>query len=509
MRPNGWALRRQRRDDGCFASPAIDRWPLREARQLARRNRVGGGPSNLPVLIRQPPGRGHPRVPGGGVAVGRTVLAPAYAPRRCRLVHRVLRRCDGARSGPPVRVPDDRGRGSRRVEPRLRGIMLDVTERKHAEEELRRSEARYRSLVTATSQSIWTVDAQGKAYQDAPWWRALSGQAIEEIADDGWLDVVHPEDRERVRRSWNQSVTNGIPYTEEYRIRPRHGAERIVTVSGVPVRDDSGQIVEWIGTYSDVTEHRETSAKLAQAQKMESLGRLAGGVAHDFNNLLTVISGYGDFLVTDREPDDPVRQDAEEIRKAAARAALLTQQLLAFSRKQMRAPELIELNPRVGEASNMLERLIGENIELVLELSPAAGTVMVDVSQVDQLLMNLVVNARDAMPDGGVVVIRTDRVVIADHDSPLPRGDWTTLVVSDTGIGMSAEVRARAFEPFFTTKQTGCGTGLGLSTVYGIVRQSGGHVTLDSQPGRGTVVTVSLPRVGSSAEKPPPPSPEA
>src|SRR5687767_1498321 len=395
------------------------------------------------------------------------------------------------------------------AEPRLRGIMLDVTERKHAEEELRRSEARYRSLVTATSQSIWTADAQGKAYQDAPWWRALSGQAIEEIADDGWLDVVHPEDRERVRRSWNHSVTNGVRYTEEYRIRGCDGTERIVAVSGVPVRDESGRIVEWIGTYSDVTEHRETSAKLAQAQKMESLGRLAGGVAHDFNNLLTVISGYGDFLITDRAPDDPVRQDAEEIRKAAARAALLTQQLLAFSRKQMRAPELIELNPRVREASNMLERLIGENIELVLELSPAAGTVMVDVSQVDQLLMNLVVNARDAMPDGGVIVIRTDRVVIADPGGTTARGDWTTLVVSDTGFGMSPEVRARAFEPFFTTKQTGCGTGLGLSTVYGIVKQSGGHVTLESESGRGTVVTVSLPRVGSAAEKQAAPSPEA
>jgi two-component system, cell cycle sensor histidine kinase and response regulator CckA len=386
-------------------------------------------------------------------------------------------------------------------EPRLRGIMLDITERKHAEEELRRSEARYRSLVSATAQSIWTADARGNAYQDAPWWRALSGQAIEEIADDGWLDVVHPEDRERVRQSWNHSVTNAVPYAEEYRIRARDGAERIVVVSGVPVRDESGKVLEWIGTYTDVTEHRDTAAKLVQAQKMESLGRLAGGVAHDFNNLLTVISGYSDFLIADRPADDPVRQDAEQIRKAAARAALLTQQLLAFSRKQMRAPELIELNPRVREASTMLERLIGENIDLVLELSPDAGTVMVDVSQIDQLLMNLVINARDAMPDGGVIAIRTDRVVVADAHGTLARGDWTMLVVSDPGIGMSSEIRARAFEPFFTTKQTGSGTGLGLSTVYGIVRQSGGHVTLDSEPGRGTVVTISLPRVGSAEKK--------
>jgi two-component system, cell cycle sensor histidine kinase and response regulator CckA len=387
-------------------------------------------------------------------------------------------------------------------EPRLRGIMLDITKRKHAEEELRRSEARHRSLVTATSQGVWTADAQGNAYQDAPWWRAVTGQSPEEIAGDRWLDAVHPEDRERVRRSWSHSVAKGVPYAEEYRVRPRDGAERIVAVSGVPVRDDSGKVLEWVGTYTDVTEHRETSAKLVQAQKMESLGRLAGGVAHDFNNLLTVITGYSDFLIADRAPEDPVRQDTEEIRKAATRAALLTQQLLAFSRKQMRAPVRIDLNPCVREASNMLERLIGEDIELAIELSPEAETVMVDVSQIDQLLMNLVVNARDAMPDGGVIVIRTDHVTVAVPDTTVPPGDWTTLLVADTGVGMSSDVRARAFEPFFTTKQMGCGTGLGLSTVYGIVRQSGGYVTLESEPGRGTAVTIYLPRLGPAEQSP-------
>jgi two-component system, cell cycle sensor histidine kinase and response regulator CckA len=384
-------------------------------------------------------------------------------------------------------------------EPQLRGIMLDITERKQAEEELRRSEARYRSLVTATAQAVWTADAHGRAYQDAPWWRALSGQAPEAIRDEGWLDVVHPDDKARVRESWRHAVENGVPYQEEYRVRAHDGGYRILALSGVPVRDDAGRIVEWVGTYTDVTEHRETAGKLLQAQKMESLGRLAGGVAHDFNNLLTVIRGYSDFLIADREADDLTRQDAEQIRQAATRAGLLTQQLLAFSRKQMRAPERVDLNPRVREASTMLERLVGEHIELVLDLPPDAGAVLVDVGQIDQLLMNLVVNARDAMPDGGVITIRTGHVLASDASGVPSCGDWTTLLVADTGVGMPSEVRARAFEPFFTTKQMGRGTGLGLSTVYGIVRQSGGHISLESEPGRGTTVTVYLPRLGAAA----------
>ena len=394
-------------------------------------------------------------------------------------------------------------------EPRLRGIMLDITERKHAEEELRRSEGRYRSLVTATAQAVWTADAQGRAYQDAPWWRALSGQRADEITGEGWLDVVHPDDRSRVSESWRHSVEHGLPYHEEYRVRALDGGYRILALSGAPVRDDSGRIVEWVGTYTDVTDHRETAGKLLQAQKMESLGRLAGGVAHDFNNLLTVIGGYSDFLIADRAADDLVRQDAEEIRHAATRAALLTQQLLAFSRKQMRAPELIDLNPRVREASSMLERLVGEHIEVVLDLSEDAGAVLVDVGQVDQLLMNLVVNARDAMPDGGVITIQTRHAAAPETEGPLSSSDLTTLIVADTGVGMPPDVRARAFEPFFTTKQMGRGTGLGLSTVYGIVRQSGGQIALDSEPGRGTVVTVSLPRLGPACQRPPAPTTDA
>lgn len=377
---------------------------------------------------------------------------------------------------------------------RLRGIMLDITKRKRAEEELRRSEARYRSLVQATSHAIWSADAQGHRHSEATLWRQITGQTQDEIAKDGWANAVHPDDRERVLAAWKRSLTEGVLYEQEYRVRAADGSYRIVSLHGAPVRDDDGKVVEWVGTYNDVTEHRETAAQLLQSQKMDSLGRLAGGVAHDFNNLLTVMLGYTDFLIGDRRPEDPVRQDAEEIRRAAKQASLLTQQLLAFSRKELREPVVMDLNQRVRESSTMLRRLIGEQITLELELSADAGGVLVDPGQIDQILMNLVVNARDAMPTGGAITILTDFAPVSEAGGLIPPGAWTRLVVADTGAGMSGEVLAHAFEPFYTTKKHTGGTGLGLATVYGLVRQAGGFVSLDSEPGHGTIVTILLPR---------------
>src|SRR5688572_4564094 len=361
--------------------------------------------------------------------------------------------------------------------PRLRGIMLDITTCKRAEQELRRSEARYRSLVTATSHSVWTADADGNAYEDAPFWQELTGQTRAQLAGRGWCDALHPDDRERVARAWIHSVANGLPYAQEYRVRAHDGTYRIVSVSGAPVRDEAGTITEWIGTCNDVTEPREVTATVLQSQKMDSLGRLAGGVAHDFNNLLTVILGYSDFLMTDRADGDSVRQDVGEIRRAAKQASLLTQQLLAFSRKQLRQPTFIDLNQHIRESSAMLGRIIGEHITVELVLARDTGRVLVDAGQIDQLLMNLAVNARDAMADGGVITILTEHTPVKDGTGVVPRGDWVRLVVADEGTGMEPDVRAHAFEPFFTTKHKTEGTGLGLSTVYGIVRQAGGHVS--------------------------------
>jgi nitrogen-specific signal transduction histidine kinase len=268
-------------------------------------------------------------------------------------------------------------------------------------------------------------------------------------------------------------------------------------------RAPSGEVEFFSVIAHDMTERRSLEEQIRQAQKMEAVGRLAGGVAHDFNNLLTAISGYSDFLLRRLGPQHPLRKDAEEIQRAAARAASLTRQLLAFSRRQVLEPKVIDLNLVVTDMEKMLRRLIGEHIELATSLDPALGRVRADRGQIEQVLLNLAVNARDAMPGGGRVTIETrnvdlDAAYARDHVGIEP-GAYVLLCVSDTGVGMDDETRLHIFEPFFTTKAGGSGTGLGLSTVYGIVRQSGGSIEVASEPGRGAAFKVYLPRVEGTA----------
>ena len=253
----------------------------------------------------------------------------------------------------------------------------------------------------------------------------------------------------------------------------------------------------------DVTQRRQLEEQLRQAQKMEAVGMLAGGVAHDFNNLLTIITGYGQLILKNLSPADPNHHSAEQIVKAGERAATLTRQLLAFSRRQTLQPKAVDLNRLVSGLGSMLHRLIGEDIDLRLELRPELGQVNADPGQIEQVLMNLVVNARDAMPRGGTLTIETANVMLDDkyvsrHITVKP-GPYTLLAVSDNGVGMDEATQARLFEPFFTTKSTGMGTGLGLSTVFGIVKQSNGSVEVYSVPGRGTSVKVYLPRIDQPA----------
>ncbi len=254
--------------------------------------------------------------------------------------------------------------------------------------------------------------------------------------------------------------------------------------------------------FADITERKALEAQLQQAQKMESIGRLAGGVAHDFNNLLTVINGYSQLLLGKLSPGDPLRANLEEIHKAGERAAGLTRQLLAFSRKQVLEPRVLDLNQVVEEMRPMLERLVGEDVEVRVELNAEAGTVRADPHQLEQVVMNLVVNARDAMPGGGKLLIETARVErdesYAQSHPEARAGRYVMLAVSDNGVGMDEETRQRIFEPFFTTKEVGKGTGLGLSMVQGIVAQSGGYINVYSEPGQGTTFKIYLPALAEA-----------
>ncbi|TLY54232.1 MAG: response regulator [Gemmatimonadetes bacterium] len=261
----------------------------------------------------------------------------------------------------------------------------------------------------------------------------------------------------------------------------------------------------------DVTAQRQLEEQLRQSQKMEAVGQLAGGIAHDFNNLLTAILGSTQLLLNNMPSGDPRREDAEEVRHAGLRAAELTRQLLAFSRRQVLAPKVLELNVVVGNMDRMLRRLLGEDVELVTSLDPTAGAVNADPGQLEQVLLNLAVNARDAMPGGGRLSIETTRLALHEEHLErrhrLPPGDYACLVVTDTGVGMDEATQAHLFEPFFTTKEVGKGTGLGLATVYGIVKQSGGYIWVYSEPRRGTTVKVYLPRVPGASEAPAPAPP--
>jgi PAS domain S-box-containing protein len=367
---------------------------------------------------------------------------------------------------------------------------------------LRESQERFQFVARATNDAVWDWDL----VSDARWWNegvtTLFGYPPAEVGPDAswWYENIHPEDRDRIVTDVHAAIDRGAEsWSAEYRYRRADGSYADVFDRGYVLHDGEGKPMRMIGARMDVTQRKQLEVELRQSQKMEAVGQLAGGVAHDFNNLLTVISGRSALLLGRLKPDDASRKSVEMIQKTAARAASLTRQLLAFSRKQVLQRKVLDLNATVAEISDMLRRLIGEDIDLLLTLGPTAGRVNADPGQLEQALLNLAVNARDAMPGGGTLGLETDRVELdpapPDRPDALPPGPYAVLRVTDTGVGMDAATQARIFEPFFTTKAPGKGTGLGLSMVHGVVRQHGGAIRVRSVVGRGTTFEIYLPQV--------------
>ncbi len=370
--------------------------------------------------------------------------------------------------------------------------------RGRAEDALRRSEATLAAAERTAHLGSWLWDAgKGELYWSDEHYRILGLEpGSVRATPDLWLQAVHAEDRARVVTAVGKSIEHGEPFELEYRVRRPDGSERIVVSRGERPTVESGEIARILGSVQDVTAQRSLEAQFRQVQKLEAIGQLAGGVAHDFNNLLTAILGNTDAILSEIAPEHPFYEDLDEVRQASLRAAAVTRQLLAFSRRQTLQPQSLRPSELIAGMHRMLERIIGEDIELHSS-SDGDGYVLVDPGQLEQVVLNLVVNARDAMERGGRIEIAAGRVkleqALLEQHAEIPPGSYVTLSVRDTGSGMDAATQARIFEPFFTTKEAGKGTGIGLSTVYGIVRQSGGHITVDSAPGRGTLFTLYLP----------------
>jgi len=390
--------------------------------------------------------------------------------------------------------------------PVIFAIGRDVTDRVAASERVAALESMYRSLVERMPDTVSRMTANEELVFLSPNFQGLTGIPVEEIkaSRDEWRRRIHPEDLARVLAAFRSCLVESLPQELEYRFQHRNG-QWLWFRSRITPRDEHGERLVDALT-SDITARKKLEQGLVVSQKMEAIAVLTGGIAHDFNNVLSVILANSDLLIEQLETGDPRREDVEGIRSAAQRAATLTRQLLAFSRRQVLEMRPLDVDGLVAGLGKMLARMIGEHIKLTVRRGGQLGAVQADVGQLEQVVMNLVVNARDAMPRGGELTISTANVEVSAV-APLadvPPGRYVVLEVADTGCGMSPETQAHLFEPFFTTKEPGRGTGLGLSTVYGIVRQCGGHVVFDSELGKGTVFRVFLPRTDAAIDAAPP-----
>jgi two-component system, cell cycle sensor histidine kinase and response regulator CckA len=363
----------------------------------------------------------------------------------------------------------------------------------------------FRLIDENAADMIALIDESGRRLYSSPSYQKLLGYSVAELAATSFYEQIHPVDKQAVIVAIAEARKSGVGRRLEYRVCHKNGNPLSVesTVSIVKNHDKGERLVI---VNRDITDRKQLEGQLYLSQKLEAIGRLSGGIAHDFNNLLGVIIGYAEALQEQVGEKHALREAVDEIQNAGKRAALLTQQLLAFSRKQVLEPKVLDLNTVVSEIDRMLRRLIGEDIELNVSLAKGLGMVKADPGQLDQVIFNLAVNSRDAMPDGGKLTLQTNNAELDQNDVNKFRyvipGSYVLLKVSDTGCGMDAELQSKIFEPFFTTKELGKGTGLGLATVYGIVKQSGGYVWVDSEVGKGTTFKIYLPRVDEPGELP-------
>ena len=358
----------------------------------------------------------------------------------------------------------------------------------------------FRLISENAADMIALVDANGKRLYNSPAYSKILGYTTEELQHTSAFEQVHPEDQARVQEAAKETQLGGVGRRIEYRMRHKNGNWLTLESTASTIVDGTGQVEKLVIVNRDITDRKRLEEQYRQAQKMEAIGRLSGGIAHDFNNLLGVIIGFAEILQSNVGDSFLLTDSVEEILKAGKRAGSLTRQLLAFSRQQVLEPKLLELNHTISEIEKMLQRIIGEDIKLTTILDPSIGRIKADEGQIEQVILNLAVNARDAMPSGGSLVIETKNVEIDEgfarrYSYPVQPGQYLLVTVADSGVGMDTEVQSHMFEPFFTTKEKGKGTGLGLATVYGIVKQSGGYIDISSELGRGSTFKIYLPRV--------------
>jgi PAS domain S-box-containing protein len=383
----------------------------------------------------------------------------------------------------------------------------DITNRKRARKAIQETKELFKKIFAGQRDAIFILDKKNPPTILSCNPAAIKMFGYERIEVLGsTTKMLHIDEKyfEQFQEYLQEVISRqGFLNPSDFNMKRKDGAVFPAEYSVTPLEDENGQSVGWICIIRDITERRQLEEQFQQSQKMEAVGRLAGGVAHDFNNMITIIRGYSQLILAEMDKNNPIHKSILQIDKAGERTELLTRQLLAFSRKQILQPKILNLNELIPETEKMLLRLIGEDIELMTLLKSDIGNIKADPGQIEQVIMNLVINARDAMPKGGKLIIKTmnavlDEAYVKVHPEAKP-GRYVLISVSDTGIGMDSKTCSRIFEPFFTTKGKGQGTGLGLATVYGIVKQSGGHITVDSKPGQGTVFKIYLPSINEAA----------